>query len=42
MVIILRAPLPPRAEAALRICGEEHLQDRPEACPVVVLRISES
>lgn len=28
-------------EEARRICGEAHLQDRPEACPIVVLRINE-
>ncbi len=28
-------------EEALRFCGEEHMQHRPEQCPVVVLRINE-
>ena len=28
-------------EEARRICGEEHMRDRPEQCPVVVLRINE-
>ena len=26
-------------EEALRFCGEEHMQHRPEQCPVIVLRI---
>lgn len=28
-------------EEARRICGEEHMRDRPEQCPVIVLRINE-
>lgn len=26
---------------ALRFCGEEHMQHRPEQCPVIVIRIAE-
>lgn len=26
---------------ARMICGEDHLQDRPEACPVIVLRVND-
>lgn len=28
-------------DEAKRICGEEHLNDRPEQCPVVVIRVNE-
>ena len=28
-------------EEARRICGERHMRDRPEQCPVIVLRINE-
>ena len=27
-------------EEARRICGEEHLQDRPEQCPIIVIRVN--
>ena len=28
-------------QEALRICGAEHMRDRPEQCPVTVIRINE-
>lgn len=28
-------------DEAKRICGEQHLNDRPEQCPVVVIRVNE-